>query len=506
MPKNVYPLREIFGKVEVRRMKAIYARQSVERPDSISIEMQIESCQKLLEPSEEPLVFFDRGFSGTNTNRPGFQKLLNVVKQKQVQAVLVYKLDRISRSLCDFSNMMALFREYDVTLQSVREQFDTHTEIGRMLLHMLMMFAEMEQKTIAGRVRDNYYARALKQMALGGTPPYGYSAAKVKVGGKQTTVWTPLPEEAAQVQEMYRAYGLEHGSIEKIVQQMNEQGSRTRTGQLWSNSTVARILHSPVYVQGNLDSARFLQQSGTILDHTLLEYCAGNGCHAYRSGEKGARKLHIAAGLHPGIVESALWIGVQERLLTRKIGKKNGSGHTSWLQGHVCCGLCGQRCYTRNNGAGAAYTYWVCRGKRLGICRGISGLRSRTVEEAVLPVLTEYAETVLPYAQKKQPERPDPAAVELAELEEKMRRIAAEMGEPSAAVPYLRQELESLHRKKCRLEQQLAMQNVPVCAEKTEQSWQRWWNGASMEQRRQAVEILLKEVRIFPDALEICLR
>lgn len=322
MPKNVYPLREIFAKVEVRRMKAIYARQSVERPDSISIEMQIESCQKLLEPSEEPLVFFDRGFSGTNTNRPGFQQLLNVVKQKQVQAVLVYKLDRISRSLCDFSNMMALFREYDVTLQSVREQFDTHTEIGRMLLHMLMMFAEMEQKTIAGRVRDNYYARALKQMALGGTPPYGYSAAKVKVDGKQTTVWTPLPEEAAQVQEMYRAYGLGHGSIEEIVQQMNEQGSRTRTGQLWSNSTVARILHSPVYVQGNLDSARFLQQSGAILDHTLLEYCAGNGCHAYRSGEKGARKLHIAAGLHPGIVESALWIGVQERLLTRKIGKR----------------------------------------------------------------------------------------------------------------------------------------------------------------------------------------
>ena len=229
-------------------MKAIYARQSVERPDSISIEMQIESCQKLLEPSEEPLVFFDRGFSGTNTNRPGFQKLLNVIKQKQVQAVLVYKLDRISRSLCDFSNMMALFREYDVTLQSVREQFDTHTEIGRMLLHMLMMFAEMEQKTIAGRVRDNYYARALKQMALGGTPPYGYSAAKVKVDGKQTTVWTPLPEEAAQVQEMYRAYGLEHGSIEEVVQQMNEQGSRTRTGQLWSNSTAARILHSPVYV------------------------------------------------------------------------------------------------------------------------------------------------------------------------------------------------------------------------------------------------------------------
>lgn len=124
----------------------------------------------------------------------------------------------------------------------------------------------------------------------------------------------------------------------------------------------------------------------------------------------------------------------------------------------------------------------------------------------MLPVLTEYAETVLPYAQKKQPERPDPASVELAELEEKMRRIAAEMGEPSAAVPYLRQELESLHRKKCRLEQQLAMQNVPVCAKKTEQSWQRWWNGASMEQRRQAVEILLKEVRIFPDALEICLR
>lgn len=154
-------------------MIAIYARQSVERPDSISIAMQVEHCRRICPVEAEVRVFTDRGFTGTNTHRPAFREMLEAVEQGEVESVYVYKLDRISRSLCDFAAMMQTFRRRNVTLHSVRESFDTRTEIGGMLLNLLMMFAELEQKTIAGRVRDNYYARAAQQLALGGTPPYG---------------------------------------------------------------------------------------------------------------------------------------------------------------------------------------------------------------------------------------------------------------------------------------------------------------------------------------------
>ena len=163
-------------------MIAIYARQSVERPDSISIAMQVEHCRRICPRSVPQQVYTDRGFSGTNTRRPALQQMLEAVEQGQIESVYVYKLDRISRSLCDFAAMMQEFRRRGVTLHSVRESFDTQTEIGGMLLNLLMMFAELEQKTIAGRVRDNYYARAVQQLALGGVPPYGYTAKPVTHG------------------------------------------------------------------------------------------------------------------------------------------------------------------------------------------------------------------------------------------------------------------------------------------------------------------------------------
>ena len=168
-------------------MIAIYARQSVERPDSISIAMQVEHCRRICPAEAEVRVFTDRGFTGTNTHRPAFREMLEAVEQGEVESVYVYKLDRISRSLCDFAAMMQTFRRRNVTLHSVRESFDTRTEIGGMLLNLLMMFAELEQKTIAGRVRDNYYARAAQQLALGGTPPYGYTGKNVRISNHTAT-------------------------------------------------------------------------------------------------------------------------------------------------------------------------------------------------------------------------------------------------------------------------------------------------------------------------------
>ena len=143
------------------REDVIYARQSVDRKDSISIESQIDFCKYELKGGS-CRIFKDKGYSGKNTDRPEFQKLLGEIRKGKVRRVVVYKLDRISRSILDFANMMELFQEYDVEFVSSTEKFDTSTPMGRAMLNICIVFAQLERETIQKRVTDAYYSRCLK--------------------------------------------------------------------------------------------------------------------------------------------------------------------------------------------------------------------------------------------------------------------------------------------------------------------------------------------------------
>ncbi len=119
---------------------AIYARQSVDKTDSISIESQLEYCK--YETRENPYKFYpDKGYSGKNTNRPAFEEMLEDIKQGKISRVIVYKLDRISRSILDFANMMEIFSKHNVEFVSSTERFDTSTPIGRAMLNICIVFA-----------------------------------------------------------------------------------------------------------------------------------------------------------------------------------------------------------------------------------------------------------------------------------------------------------------------------------------------------------------------------
>ena len=132
--------------MEFIREDCIYARQSVDRKDSISIESQIDFCKYELKGGS-CRVFKDKGYSGKNTDRPEFQKLLGEIRKGKVRRVIVYKLDRISRSILDFATMMELFQEYDVEFVSSTEKFDTSTPMGRAMLNICIVFAQLRETT-----------------------------------------------------------------------------------------------------------------------------------------------------------------------------------------------------------------------------------------------------------------------------------------------------------------------------------------------------------------------
>lgn len=129
------------------RIDAIYARQSVDKKDSISIESQIEFCKYELKGGNCK-EYKDKGYSGKNTERPQFQQLMRDIESGLVRKVVVYKLDRISRSILDFAKMMDFFQEYEVEFVSSTEKFDTSTPMGRAMLNICIVFAQLERETI----------------------------------------------------------------------------------------------------------------------------------------------------------------------------------------------------------------------------------------------------------------------------------------------------------------------------------------------------------------------
>ena len=135
-------------------MYAIYARQSIEKKDSVSIEAQIDRCKAYCD-GQDYKIYKDAGYSGKNINRPQFSKLLEDIKKGVIKKVISYRLDRISRSIADFSQLLIMFDEYNVDFISATENFDTNSPMGRAMINIVMTFAQLERETIVERVTDN---------------------------------------------------------------------------------------------------------------------------------------------------------------------------------------------------------------------------------------------------------------------------------------------------------------------------------------------------------------
>ena len=172
-------------------MKLIYARQSIEKKDSISIESQIDKCIALCAYNGwDYKIFKDSGYSGKSLNRPGFISLMEEVRSGNTDTLICYRLDRISRSMADFSNLIVELEKYGTKFISTTENFDTATPLGRAMVNIIMTFAQLERETIVNRVTDNYYSRTKLGHWGGGPAPYGYDLKKIigSDGKKFTTL------------------------------------------------------------------------------------------------------------------------------------------------------------------------------------------------------------------------------------------------------------------------------------------------------------------------------
>lgn len=176
--------------------------------------------------------------------------------------MIVYKLDRISRSILDFANMMQLFQQHRVEFVSSTERFDTSTPIGRAMLHICIVFAQLERETIQKRVTDAYYSRCKKGLYMGGRVPYGFARQQTVLDGVRTSMFVPVPQEARQVQLIYSLYADPANSLGDLVRYLNAHGHKQLRGGMWSTARLSEMLRNPVYVRRTPRSTPFSRSRG----------------------------------------------------------------------------------------------------------------------------------------------------------------------------------------------------------------------------------------------------
>lgn len=492
-------------------MIAIYARQSVDKKDSISIETQVALCVREVPPECRYRVYADRGFSGSNINRPAFQQLLADIRQGGVERIVTYRLDRISRSVLDFAGLIDLFGRYQVSFNSTQEKFDTGTPIGRAMLNIVMTFAQLERETIQQRIRDNYYARGEKGMYLGGPPPFGFQK-RTEPGAAGRRTYLEPDGRAETLRRLYRLYGDEGRTLGEISRLLNDEGVPSPGGTLWDSGKVSRVLRNPVSVAADDAVYRYYRDRGCRISNDPADFAAGRGCYLYGRRTGGRKYTDVTDHIltlapHPGVVPAELFLRCQRRLDgNTQIDNRRGSRIT-WLAGLMKCACCGHSVVPKDSGGGR-YRYLRCTGQLNLRCCGAGNLgelgeTENAVAEEIFRWAARYAAVEAPASV---PDGDAGRRCAVLETEEQIRRLvdlAASSAEVTAS--YLNEKIACLEARR----KTLLASESPGAGEKPGPAIReipRLWKNLSTEKKHQLASLLIAEARLSGETVELVWR
>lgn len=271
---------------------AIYTRKSSEEgleQDYNSLHAQRDACEAFIKSQKHegwqliPAAYDDGGISGGTMERPALQQLLADIKNRRIDVVVVYKVDRLTRSLADFARMVELFDANGVSFVSVTQQFNTTSSMGRLTLNVLLSFAQFEREVTGERIRDKIKSSKQKGMWMGGPVPLGYQVKDRKLLVK--------PQDAETLRDIFKCY-LECRCVRLLHQDLIRRNIRSVSGNIISRGALYKMLSNPIYI-------------GQIRHKDV--------CYP---------------GQHKGIIDQELWDAVQKRLVDNQVGIKTPARKT----------------------------------------------------------------------------------------------------------------------------------------------------------------------------------
>ena len=502
------------------RYNALYARQSIEKKDSISIESQLEYCRYEAH-GETCIEYTDKGFSGRNTNRPGFEKMMQDIRAGKIKQVIVYKLDRISRSILDFANMMELFQKYHVEFVSSTEKFDTSTPIGRAMLNICIVFAQLERETIQKRVTDAYYARCKRGFYMGGRIPYGYRLTSTVIDNVRTSMYEEIPEESEQIKLIYSMYADTDNSLGDIVRYLNENQIKNIRGANWNTARISEMLRNPVYVEADIDVYRFFQSQGANIYNPASDFTGCNACYLYKGAVSTTRKQsdlsdkEIILAPHQGFIPSRVWLSCRMRCLNNRQSTKTCKPKNSWLAGKIKCGSCGYALTIRKANTKWG-RYFVCsQSGNHGNCKGAGcTIYADVLEEYMIAAISEklsefsaLKEDFLSYVTDREEAQTNLTKKgRLTQIQKEIDDLLSKVsGASGVLMKYIDEKVSELDTEQKALQEEIARANVTgtKCRLKQITSHVKAWETLSFEGRQAVVDTLIKVIRIADGKMEI---
>lgn len=335
---------------------AIYARVSTEEQavEGYSISAQKKKLTAYCETQDWDVVgyYVDEGISAKNTNRPELIRMIDHIKKGLIDCVLVYRLDRLTRSVLDLYNLLDVFEKYDCKFKSATEVYDTTTAIGRLFITIIAALAQWERENIGERVRVGQQEKVRQGKYTSGRKPYGYNA------DHKEGVLTVIEEEAKIVRSVFNDY-LKGHSAQRICKKLNTIGTPGRD--YWNEKAILYILENPLYV-------------GTLRWRKETEHY-----------------FEIPNSV-PAIIEKELFDNVQRLREARRESHPRSAYGSYIFSGIIKCPRCGRSLVgnyvtsKKKDGTITKYKQYFCRGRKLNVC-SMGKMSERKLEKAIIPYI-----------------------------------------------------------------------------------------------------------------------
>lgn len=479
------------------RKIAIYSRKSKFTGKGESIANQIEICKAKIYSSftdvteNDIVIFEDEGFSGGNTKRPQFQKMMSAIKNNELRAVVSYRLDRISRNVADFANMYEIFKNMNVAYISASESYDTSTPTGVAMMNMATVFAQLERETIAERIRDNMHELAKGGRWLGGRTPTGYKSTEIigsiTVDGKKHKAYKLdiIKDEAELVGLIFRKF-LETNSLTKVETFLLQNKINTKNDKEFTRFAIKGILQNPVYMIADDKAFRFFEMKKIDIYSDKESFDGKHGIMAYNKTIQKVGRTNqmrdmsewiIAVGKHTGLISGADWIKVQELLeQNRSKSYRKSKSNVALLSGLLFCGNCGSfmrpKLSKRLNADGEEIYNYLCETKeksRMHNC-AMKNPNGNALDKAICDEIKKLSEDssdfIIGLEKAKQTfvgsfdeigEQLEKLSTKLLETDREIKKLVSSLSqaEGTAALEYITDRINELHENKNGFQKQI---------------------------------------------------